>query len=635
MLQYSAAVINVPFDSDYKNVIDFGSEQEKRGYFSDILGDTPFSPLSNFNVGNGITTTVVYDAPIGFSLFNQLNVNYMIIKDTNNNWFYYFITNVQQLSANRFRYDISIDIFNQYFDIQYFTNTKYLIKRAHLDRFNDDRTISDYMFSTPPIKVDETYNKNISNDIYASSNNINDEVKYTQGWKYIFINNNKHYNNINDNIDGVYRMGSPLGESEFGLIVEPVGGLWTFKDGTSLISIDTDGDTFENNFRKSNNNASYIYAIKILPFHPFDNSTSIDYENHIIEFRNSLTNLSSTEDIPAVTSANLIPKFYMGKAIDTLRIPSQSDLTNKDYYEDNIYPKLYDGGKSITLGFFTEEFTINTMRFIKQQVSLDAKFVCKFPVTTIDSSILITLDKNFRTEYTKNISPYYGLLSKMDTAIQVSNTAYEEYVANNRNFNLQFDANIKLAKAQYFGNIANKAINSIGSGVVGGITGNPFAIKSSVGEIGSLISDTVVGGLDLANKRKQFDYNIDNYKGAPSVISSGQPQLYLQLENKIAPYIAQVDILPQAKKLLLDTWRLYGYEYNNLDTIDRWYNSRKYHNYIEANVEDITAPWSLQVKEQFKRAFASGVRFWHYNGGQWNGIEQYVNNNYERKFDNA
>lgn len=660
MLQYSATTLTVPFDSNYKNVIDFGTADNKKGYFAQLLGEVPFwSPISNFNVGDGIATEVVYDAPDDFNLFTQLNVNYMIIKDSDDNFYYYFIKRVQQLSNRRFKYNISIDIFTQYFDPQYFENTKYLIKRAHLDRFNSDTTISDYMFSTPPVHSEEVYNSDIITQCYDNAGNV---IENLMGWKYIFINNNKDYNSIltsslSPTVNTPYGMRSErLGNCEFGLIVEPVlkdrslGNLWTFIHNTGTGShseITTDGTDFERIFRNSDADASYIYCIKILPYHPFPDTVVVDYVNRTVRYTTELCvsgqkiNNSDPKNIitvpktlPAVEKVNLTPTFNIKITKGLIPELLSSEITDPTNTDEALYPKLWDGSKAIDINYFTSSFTINVMRFLHtKSPGLDLSLECSFAVTPIDTGLLVTIPKELRTRFSENISDYYGLLASMNSDIQVANSVYAEFIANNRNFNLQFESNMRVARAELTANTVGKMMSAAASVVGAGVTGDPLMAVGAVMGVASAGINGIVNQAKLANIRRQFVYEIDNYKGAPSKISSGQTNVYLVFEKNLFPFLTVSELLPQTKKAIIDEWKLYGYEYNVLDTVAKWYNSRKYHNYVQAVIEDITAPWSLNVKELFKIVFANGVRFWHYNNGEWNGIENYVENNYERIFD--
>lgn len=625
MLQYSAAVINVPFDSDYKNVIDFGSEQEKRGYFSDILGDTPFSPLSNFNVGNGITTTVIYDAPIDFSLFNQLNVNYMIIKDTNNNWFYYFITNVQQLSANRFRYDISIDIFNQYFDKNNFKN-KHLIKRCHLDRFVSDSNnqniiaISEDMYISPPINISDKYPVSLTNGEYTLNNRYTDII----GWRYLYINARKTYNSIGEYNPIIYGTFTP---AEYGLIVEPI-----LKNNKICIYKNPNGDIVADKvieqFRHIDNDTSYVYMAKVLPYPPeffqiteIDNGYEISYDPSKIQYD------------PSITAAlKVIPKIVKGVISfdNPYNLPTMQEVKSNST-SSYKYPKLYDGGISLVTYIGSDTCEFSPMRALP----LDKAFFDIKQSVSINNNSFSLLLKNKNT-YTKSASKTFGHVSLKNNQIPVSNGAFENYVANNQNFQLQFASNLNVKEYKATQKAIGDIINPIAEGAGAVVAGKPDKLISAVGNLIQAPIDILGNSVELDNEQAQFNYKIDNLIGAPRSISNTISDADFEIEtDTLFPYANTMSIVYKKQQAVIDMFNLYGYEYNKLSTIESVYNNRKYYNYVQAIIDDISGDLSLQVKEQFKRAFASGVRFWHYNGGQWNGIEQYVNNNYERKFDNA
>lgn len=657
MLQYSATTLNVPFDSDYKNVINFGTIEEKKGYFLSLLGEAPFwTSLSNFNVGDGINTQVVYDCAENFNLFEQLNVNYMIIKDSEDNFYYYFIKGVKQLSNRRFKYDISIDIFTQYFDPKYFEDTKYLIKRAHLDRFDYNLTktkllVSEYMYATPPVKADGEYSFQQSNNCYDMKGNA--FSKNVIGWKHIFINNRRSYKTIYDaDISGnnIYTCSSDNGVAEFGLIIEPVlidkSKKWTYIhiQGSQQFSIETDGTDFERIFRYGDNNASFIYDIKILPAPAFVDSVIVDYDNNTVTYKTELTAFPSTNGvtIPALNLYKQLIEFKLDIYGYLYRVPPLSYIKSPSRRNDILCPKLYDGARRLVIGYFTNEVEINILKYFKATEWEDTEHVyliCKIPVTTIETSILISIPDDIKNKYSKNISKYYGLLANMNNSVQVSNDQYSAYIANNKNFNLQFEAQ---QRRDYISGGLNAVIGGLGIAASVASAGALLPVSAGMSALaGGIVGGVSIAGnlLDTVNKaeynKQNFEMNIGNLKGAPQSINNGQPNLYLQVEDRLVPFVRYTHLFDTKEDDIKSDINLYGYEYNVLDTIYKWYNSRTFHNYIQAIVEDINAPWSLNVKEQFKSAFARGVRFWHYNGGKWNGVENYVDNNYERKFENA
>ena len=59
--------------------------------------------------------------------------------------------------------------------------------------------------------------------------------------------------------------------------------------------------------------------------------------------------------------------------------------------------------------------------------------------------------------------------------------------------------------------------------------------------------------------------------------------------------------------------------------------TRKYYNYIQAQIFEIPDNLGNNVKAKIKEMFANGIRFWHYDN--FDGVD-FTKNNYERFLDN-
>ena len=71
----------------------------------------------------------------------------------------------------------------------------------------------------------------------------------------------------------------------------------------------------------------------------------------------------------------------------------------------------------------------------------------------------------------------------------------------------------------------------------------------------------------------------------------------------------------------------FGFSLNIIDNINNYF-IRKYFNYIEANIEVIDAPISIDEKNRIRNLFDKGIRFWNSDN------IQYTLENYEGWLDN-
>ncbi|MGN0961517.1 MAG: hypothetical protein ACI4PF_04895, partial [Christensenellales bacterium] len=88
------------------------------------------------------------------------------------------------------------------------------------------------------------------------------------------------------------------------------------------------------------------------------------------------------------------------------------------------------------------------------------------------------------------------------------------------------------------------------------------------------------------------------------------------------------DILPYEKEIINNNMIMYGLTLNKVANIKDYDNIRKYFNFIQANIENISGiELTNSAREDIRQKFADGIRFWN------SDTIQYELENYEKWLD--
>ena len=289
-LQYKTALINVFWGEGDENTRYFNSVNEQNSYF-DTLTTGLLTPLFNFNIGNNVETSIIYEDVNNRSTEELLKCNYCVVYKFNaNNEIIdrrYFFAYPTQESGRQVRVILSLDdLQTNYF--RYKTQiTPCQIRRACLNRFvenaNDntkvdfDGSVTSKLFER---ESQEQYSKRLIkrtklNFKVSNSEDINtwyNENVY--GWVYIYVQDRayKLYDGNDDTLRD-YNLAQPnfkVGDSgELSTVLQifcyPIIKqgkqirLWWDANKTKYISISSVGYS---GFKAQNNNNSYVYSIK-------------------------------------------------------------------------------------------------------------------------------------------------------------------------------------------------------------------------------------------------------------------------------------------------------------------------------------------------------------------------------------
>lgn len=159
---------NVPWDSAYRNIVQFGTVEERDAYFA--------SRSSNYRVELSGMVYLRYSEPIRinvpFSIANQFN--YIVVENKmqpvqSNVWgkgvpkaqpdvFYYFITDIQYIAPNTTQLNIQLDVWTTYFDRVTFGLC--YVSKGHIGIANEKSTVyntADYLLEPEGLNYGDEY----------------------------------------------------------------------------------------------------------------------------------------------------------------------------------------------------------------------------------------------------------------------------------------------------------------------------------------------------------------------------------------------------------------------------------------------------------------------------------------------
>lgn len=205
---------------------------------------------------------------------------------------------------------------------------------------------------------------------------------------------------------------------------------------------------------------------------------------------------------------------------------------------------------------------------------------------------------------------YTGLVTSTDMTLTLATSQYQQMLANNKNF-----------YSQNTDNLLQGIITAIGGGI--GLSGmaNPA----------TALGGTALGLLGLGLKYKNVGKTVDNMKSAPSQIQKASTSALMNIMvDRPGIYVEEYQILPNEQQMVNDEMFKNGFAYNRIDQIDYYINTRRYFNYIQAEVEDIQGvEMSNTAKQDLITRFANGIRMWNRKAPNSDYYLQYELENYE------
>lgn len=543
--------------------------------------------------------------------------------------------------------------------------------------------------------------------------------QYVQCWEYVFLDKNHSYTfkspfqNTNANMDGQlyllnYNMFSKDGVNtipDYGLLVVPIYKDQNhkirchFKIGDKDIYIDVSHDGLSA-FRSLNNDASYFFGDKyglMCPLHldgftcsiegdylviegdpsttnPLTNNAMFsknyincmqtennDFDTHSYYFKGVFIGGRSFPDIPSKTAQ------YSGKGYYSPVI-SQFSLVNATSRYNRACPRLLSSNYSgVVIKCVGDELEYSWMDLSAKHNNKwdDGKFSLLY--TEVIQPEITKYYVRIKAPYGVYIEDsnynYSGLVSTADTSIAIVNSAYAEFLANNKNYWLMSFANALgggvggLLDAYHPAHptetieTTTRDLKAKGgkfrSPTTGKFVGMDSPERPLVGTgFGRDVTKTITKpawtdwtsvasyGVGVASNVLNSAFTIANVKASPSNMKNSTGNGYFTY------YTTGFGLYAEAYSALdIDLDRcyqyhyMYGYKYGKFGNVGDFMNIRHYFNYIQADLQNITGKTGYnipnQVRDEIKHIFGQGVRLWNVSDKMFD----YEVENYERSLE--
>jgi len=221
----------------------------------------------------------------------------------------------------------------------------------------------------------------------------------------------------------------------------------------------------------------------------------------------------------------------------------------------------------------------------------------------------------------ETINNFTGLVYSSDNSMIFSSTAWSDFISNNKNF-------FQMAQMQKdFSD--RKLLEGNRSGVMGGIFGyginNAAMQRAEAGNvgvggriaealpIGSRANSARLGleGNALAYQKKML--SADNVRAAPNNVQNASGNAYfINFITDQQLYISEYEALPHELALANEDMHLNGFTFGRIGQVLDHMQTRNAFNFVQAEIQNMSGvPMSNEIREDIKRRFAEGIRFWH------------------------
>lgn len=555
---------------------------------------------------------------------------------------------------------------------------------------------------------------------YSSNKAAYDWInQYVQCWEYVFLDKNHQYAYRATNQSGQnylsqtwllnYNMFSKEGSvtiPDYGLLAVPI-----YKDenhkirchfkfnGTDIyINVSHDGLTA---FRNANNDASYFFGDKyglMCPLYLEGITCSIVGDNLVIEgdpsntnpvtniaiFTKNYINCLQTEDNGGSFDDgffNFKGVFIGGRAFPD--IPSETaKYSGRGYENQFLYASIRFATSRNTRAcprLLSSNYSSVNIKCVGDEVEyswmdLSAKHNNKWDDGKFSLLYTEVIQPEITKYYVRIKAPYgvyiedsnynySGLVSTADTSIAIVNSAYAEFLANNKNYWLMSFANALgggvggLLDAYHPAHptetieTTTRDLKAKGgkfrSPTTGKFVGMDSPERPLVGTgFGRDVTKTITKpawtdwtsvasyGVGVASNVLNSAFTIANVKASPSNMKNSTGNGYFTY------YTTGFGLYVEAYRALdIDLDRcyqyhyMYGYKYGKFGNVGDFMNIRHYFNYIQADLQNITGKIGYnipnQVRDEIKHIFGQGVRLWNVSDKMFD----YEVENYERSLE--
>lgn len=677
MIKYQISLVNVWWDNTTIDTRYFTSIQSQTEYFEQLAGGE-YSPLANFEMRDNITMRITYRDESTKTPEELVASNYAIVRKVEWNEetkeideilnYRYFYAKVYQDSGRQVIAELELDdIQTNYFKHKN-TIQNCLINRAHIDRWVDDfqqipgiltfnSLPNSLLFKKEPIGElpKRIIRKDTPTPLWTGNTDVDVWLKENVScWLYVYINNRsddsdtyhnfkcKDINGASDNevqtkILNNYTQYNETGgitSINFGVLVYPI----YKKQSKRIILKNNNNNEFKldladytgtgiTNFKTLNNNTSFVFCEKLSIVSPLISNAgnmTIDGKGNLVltevadmarpngqaSFGSILATRFSDNQYGycSITQTQTSSKYTFGYAINGFKmrfnkneivgVAHNPKLNPKYYCNDLLTLNLHSNGDSgynydlLRLGQ-TSYLDIEYNEPIQPEIT---RYFARFKLPLANGLL-----QNAQND------DYVGDVGSYDATLPMTNTQYANFIANNKNYWLQQNTNM---------------ITQLGQTAIGGVA------QAVSGNVVGAVANVGGGILGAFNKGVDLWASSDNLKNAPGSLKNASSNIMfaLQVEN-LQIHVTIEQALDCDIKTYDDFINKHGFAVGIVDNISNYDNIRHYFNYIEAEVETITAPISNTEKQRLKERLRA-IRFWNTD------TIDYTMENYERRLNN-
>lgn len=588
-------------------------------------------------------------------------------------FYYYFVTNAMQDCDNRIKLSLELDIFQTYYiDLNFGDSIIYKAHLDRFVP-NEDGTVSfdgsptSKLFEREELRnVAKRMTKRTNVSLYPNTEIGNWLKQNVLGWLYIYADPLVDFNFIgmqntfesvqggrttivNKSIDGgkipsnitvfaypIYKSNKRIIFTNEDMVGQGISGressngaVW----GEWETQISTVASALKY-FANLNDGYSKVYSVKFSPMSPivnYDIQFSIDNDNLNVPI--TLSNgriVNPFTDNTGGTSTGILT-FSVHYDLNSKR---HSTIACIGYQEANIESELYSINKEIKFekssiigsnknikfnpkllssDYFNlriSDQTENGFDYDLQKMNINEFKILYSEALVPDMAKKYIRISNLNGVYIKETEENLtGFISTNDTSLLLPTSKFQDMLANNKNFFLQKETDVKFMGARHMINLGENVINQ--------------NYQKAVFEAGR-------NALDTAQYVINTNFAVDNLQNAPSNIQGAKGNaIFENMYSKNGIIVEEWDILENEKEMINDFMCLFGFTYNRVDNVKNVDNIRKFYNFVRADIETINGTnISERVHEKFRECFAKGVRFWNTD------TFSYDKENYERWLEN-
>ena len=649
-LGYKVAIFNVWWRRGEVDTRFFSSKADQKTYFDSKT--LYFNDLNNFNINDNITTVITFRDASGRSIDDLLKCNYAIVKDSNSNYRYFFITAIKQDAGGQVQCTLDLD------DIQNnlmgnLTNlSPILVKRWNGVNYidNDSGTNPHYDFTdnhksyiltedNPQLFNKNTQQVKISyTGVAAVDNWIRDNV---EAWRYVFVNDNQRLvapkiTNLPfyDYIISVCistTKGRGIG-MPYGSICEPI--LKSTSTHNIYIRFTYNGNTCylkfgqldsffnlegyrqgESDPYKNYPKGTYGIGEKISNIPPVVRgaSMSVDTDGDLIIDTNFVS------DNPVLNGVNFYISIPTGSLSNLYSKATTTYAIASGYYQDK---STYECEANINLGINDIELANSKLfdfNYYRLRVRIANQFYDYNALAYLDNTIIA--NGKLKLEYTEvlqvgvskmylrlkangeyktpNNTDYTGVVASLDLSCPILTNQWADYLANHKNYYMQTAFNNTVA-------VGNSLINNV-ERVAGSKSGAEAMLK---GVVASWDFTTSTMGTLL---NTYWDRN--NLQQSPNNLSNASGDPYFNYEvSGIRPMLDILDMTDNTKLVINEKLNKMGYEFDRVIDIanaPELFESHKNYEVASFIIDKINTDISEKEFNRLKIRCAALNRFWH------------------------